>query len=233
VLSNLGSNARAAYEVFLRHGALFPNQLGSLLQLVPSQVDDVLGELAAAGLVTSDGYPALRTILGVKARRHRRMGSIIAGGRPSGRWTLLRSELTPIASAEDRVEPWCRLLLRRYGVMFRDLLANESAAPPWHALVRVYRKLEARGEVRGGRFVAGVAGEQYAMAETIPALRSASAESDAASYILPATDPMNLTGRIGSRDRIPAVPGNVIKLVAGEYVPAHQDRCDSMIPLVQ
>src|SRR5262249_19423962 len=162
--------ARAAYEAFLRHGALFPVQVGSLLELVPAQVEDVLGELAAAGLVTSDGYPALRTLVGMKMRNTRRQAqrSALSSSRAAGRWTLLRSALMPAVAAEERAEHWSRLLLRRYGVMFRDLLANESAAPPWQELVRSYRRLEARGEIRGGRFVAGVAGEQYALPEAIP-----------------------------------------------------------------
>src|SRR5260370_35941941 len=91
----LGGNAHAAYECFLRHGALFPYQLGSLLQLVPAQVDDILGELAAAGLVTSDAYPALRTLLGGKARqaRHPPWRPLPPPAHPTGRWTLLRSGL--------------------------------------------------------------------------------------------------------------------------------------------
>jgi ATP-dependent Lhr-like helicase len=235
----LGSNARAAYECFLRHGALFPNQLGSLLQLVPAQVDDVLGELAAAGLVTSDGYPALRTLIGAKSfnpeptamggeglQDHRRWlrvkrrsalaRSHASTATPVGRWTLLRSALTPPVDPDERTEQWCRLLLRRYGVMFRDLLANESAAPPWSALVRTYRRLEARGEIRGGRFVSGVAGEQYALPETIPFLRSTTAEPDEKPLILSATDPLNLTGRIGPGPRVPASPGYAIVLSQGE-----------------
>src|SRR5262249_32618194 len=127
VLDQLGSNARAAHEAFVRHGALFPAQIGQILQLMPSQVEDVLGELAAAGLVTSDGYPALRTILGVRAqatrRRMRRPSPQIPT--PAGRWTLLRSPLLPEVEDEKRIDNWCRLLLRRYGVVFRELLANE------------------------------------------------------------------------------------------------------------
>lgn len=225
----LGSNARAAYEAFLRHGALFPTQLGSLLKLVPAQVDDVLGELAAAGLVTSDGYAALRTLLGVKARkiRHTTTHYRSTPANPTGRWTLLRSALTPTVPAEERTEGWCRLLLRRYGVMFRDLLANESAAPSWGELVRTYRRLEARGEIRGGRFVAGVAGEQYALPEAVPLLRSAADEPDEKPLVLPATDPLNFTGRICPGPRVPALPGQLIVVVRGEVkayepVPCHQ-----------
>src|SRR5205823_7365039 len=114
---------------------------------------------------------------------------------PAGRWTLLRSALTPAVAAEERVERWCRLLLGRYGVIFRDLLANESAAPTWQELVRSYRRLEARGEIRGGRFVAGVSGEQYALPEVIPLLRSAVNRPEEQALTLPATDPLNLSGR--------------------------------------
>jgi ATP-dependent Lhr-like helicase len=214
----LGSNAREAYEMFLRHGALFPAQLGTLLQLVPAQVDDVLGELAAAGLVTSDGYAALRTLLG---GRDRRVGPPPWRARPTtalptGRWTLLRSALTPTVPATERTEHWCRLLLRRYGVMFRDLLANESAAPPWGELVRSYRRLEARGDIRGGRFVAGVGGEQYALPEAVSLLRSAADADDEKPLVLPATDPLNFTGRIGAGPRVPALPGQLIVVARGE-----------------
>jgi ATP-dependent Lhr-like helicase len=219
----LGGNARAAYECFLQHGALFPNQLSSLLQLVPAQVDDILGELAAAGLVTSDGFPALRTLIGVNSRqikRHRRRSALLRSGNdlpsPVGRWTLLRSALTPAVGGDERTEHWCRLLLRRYGVIFRDLLANESASPPWQSLVRSYRRLEARGEIRGGRFISSVAGEQYALPEAVPLLRSSVAAADEKDLILPASDPLNLSGRIGFSPRVPALPSYSIVVNQGE-----------------
>jgi ATP-dependent Lhr-like helicase len=219
--ANLGGNAQAAHEAFLRHGALFPAQLGTLLQLLPAQVEDVLGELSAAGLVTSDGYPALRSLLGISARkshRRRRLASL-AASIPAGRWTLLRSALTPTPVNDERVQQWCRLLLRRYGVMFRDLLVNESAAPSWGDLVRTYRRLEARGEIRGGRFVAGVAGEQYALPEAIALLRAAGEQPDEAPLVLPATDPLNLTGRFGNSLRVPALPGHTIAITCGRVTP--------------
>jgi ATP-dependent Lhr-like helicase len=134
----------------------------------------------------------------------------------AGRWTLLRSSLMPTPPAEERTEQWCRLLLRRYGVMFRDLLAGESAAPPWYELVRGYRRLEARGEIRGGRFVSGVAGEQYALPEAIHGLRAAGDGRDEHSIILPATDPLNFTGRLGGGPRVPALPGQFIVLAGGQ-----------------
>jgi ATP-dependent Lhr-like helicase len=216
------SNARAAYEAFVRHGALFPAQLGTILALLPTQVDDVLGELAAYGLVTSDGYPALRTLLGATAKKRpraswrRRRAYPLTPVQPVGRWTLLRSNLIPTVLAEERTEEWCRLLLRRYGVMFRDLLANESAAPPWHELVRSYRRLEARGEIRGGRFVARVGGEQYALPEVIHVLRSAANAAEEKQVVLPATDPLNFTGRMSGGKRVPALPGQFIVIADGQ-----------------
>jgi ATP-dependent Lhr-like helicase len=216
VLDQLGGNARAAHEAFTRHGALFPAQIGSILDLVPSQVDDVLGELAAAGLVTSDGYPALRTLLGLGtgATRHRMRRTIHQASPPAGRWTLLRSTFLPSVEDEKRIENWCRLLLRRYGVMFRELIANESAAPRWGELVRIYRRMEARGEIRYGHFVNGVAGEQFALPEAVPLLR-AGGESSGDPVELPATDPINLTGRIIAGPRVPALPGHSIAIVNG------------------
>ena len=220
----MGSNARAAYEAFVQHGALFPTQLGSLLQLLPTQVDDVLGELAAYGLVTSDGYPALRALLGAKGNKRtraswrRRRAHPLTPVQPAGRWTLLRSKFMATLSTEERTEQWCRLLLRRYGVMFRDLLANESAGPPWHELVRTYRRLEARGEIRGGRFVACVGGEQYALPGVIHALRSAADAADEKPVVLAATDPLNFTGRMSGGTRVPALPGQFIEIAGGQVI---------------
>src|SRR5204863_387058 len=148
---------------------------------------------AAAGLVTSDGFPALRTLIRSKSGRKTRALRTANGlpGPSTGRWTLLRSPLLTQVSADERTEQWCRLLLRRYGVMFRDMLANESAAPSWHELVRNYRLMEARGEIRGGRFVANVSGEQYALPEVIARLRASVDDADEI-MILSATDPLNL-----------------------------------------
>jgi ATP-dependent Lhr-like helicase len=228
----LGSNARAAHEALVRHGALFPNQIGALLQLVPEQVEDVLGELAAAGVVTSDGFPALRTLIGStsglkkRANSRRRASSRASLCLPvpsDGRWTLLRPALMPQVDVEARTEHWCRLLLRRYGVTFRDVLANESAAPSWQELVRTYRRMEARGEIRGGRFVANVSGEQYALPEVIAMLRSAIDDSEEP-VILPATDPLNLTSRIGTSPRVPASPGYSVTIVRGQI-----KECDAVI----
>lgn len=214
----LSGNAQAALEAFHRHGAMFIGQLGTAAQLLESQVEDALGELAAAGLVTSDGFPALRGLIASgRERGHRepprqtfrrsRLFGLRAPARiEGGRWSLLRSFLPAEASADERIENWCRLLLRRYGVMFRDLLAREASAPPWQELVRGYRRLESRGEIRGGRFVAQVAGEQYALADVVSRLRNHES-ANGIPLTLAATDPLNLSGRVLPGPRIPASPG--------------------------
>lgn len=215
----LSSDAQEVFQALSRHGALFVSQLGALLPLVPSQVEDALGELSAAGLVTSDAFDALRSLMGTQkhASRHFRHQAKRRGAE-GGRWSLLRG-FVPKVDEPERVEKWARLLLRRYGVMFRDLLDRESAAPPWQELVRCYRRLETRGEIRGGRFVAGVAGEQYALGEVIARLRQvdkpASPDKPAT---LAATDPLNLAGRVTAGEKVPALPGSRLILQAGQIV---------------
>lgn len=225
VLASLGGNAQAAWEALRKHGALFADQLARLIQALPVQVEDALGELAAAGLVTCDGFAPLRSIIGGAAtrktqlrRRHRRPpprpSQAAVGG---GRWCLLNTLSVEGADATaPRVESWCRLLLRRYGVVFRDLIGRESAAPPWFELLRTFRTLEARGEVRGGRFVAGVAGEQYALADSISRLRQN--EDDKTKLSLTATDPLNLFGRAASGPKVPASAGNRILVEGGRLI---------------
>jgi ATP-dependent helicase Lhr and Lhr-like helicase len=128
----------------------------------------------------------------------------------------------PQVNSEERTEHWCRLLLRRYGVMFRDLLGNENCAPSWSELVRMYRRMEARGEIRGGRFVANVAGEQYALPDVVSRLRAIGGEPNAP-VTLVATDPLNLTGRFGTSPRVPALPGHTI-VICNDQVHEHVSR---------
>jgi ATP-dependent Lhr-like helicase len=213
-IAQLGSNAQDALEAFRRHGALFPSEVGALLQLVPAQIDAVLGELAAAGLVTSDGFPALRTLLFSQASRRR--SRAVPTARTNGRWTLLRPALGGAISETDRIDSWCRLLLRRYGVVFRELQSGESSAPSWSELVRMYRRLEARGEIRAGRFIAGVGGEQFAVPEAIPLLRGSGADPAEAPLELPATDPLNVTGRVVGAARIPARGSQAMAISQGQ-----------------
>ncbi|MGC2406346.1 MAG: hypothetical protein WA431_08060, partial [Candidatus Cybelea sp.] len=158
---------------------------------LPAEVEEALWQLVAAGLVTADGFDALRSLSDAK----RRLGEKGLRARPrssSGRWTLLAATAERI----DR-EAFARRLLARWGVVFRDVVARETLAPRWRELLIALRRMEARGEIRGGRFVAGFVGEQFALPEAIEALRAARrAGDDAQAVRLGAYDPLNLTGII-------------------------------------
>ena len=162
--------------------------------LLRAQAEDALSELASLGLVTSDGFGGVRGLIAVRTKRptRRRSRAPICGLEEAGRWSLLvgRSVVEP-----PDVEHVARVLLARWGVVFRRLIDREIGLPRWRDLLRVLRRLEARGEVRGGRFVEGVSGEQYALADAIAPLRDARRRGPDSTIIrLSATDPLNLIG---------------------------------------
>jgi len=125
--------------------------------------------------------------------------------------------------AAQRTECWARLLLERYGVVFRDLLSRESLAPAWRDLVTVYRRLEMRGEIRGGRFVSGVAGEQFALNDAVTKLRALREKPVENNWqLISAADPLNLVGIVTSGPRVPATRGNSIAFLDGQPIAAHE-----------
>jgi len=217
--------AQAVYEALQSHGALFPHDLASITGMLPSQVEDSLGELAQLGLVTADGFAPIRRLVESSGRREqlrRRRTSMAARRRRTaagdGRWSRFPAYSRPIARA-DRAEHWARLLLRRWGVVFRDLLTRENGAPPWREMAGVYRRLEARGEIRGGRFVRGVAGEQFAQNDAVARLRRLRDQAADNRWIaLSAADPLNLAGIITPGARLPATRTNAFVLQGGEVV---------------
>ena len=141
---------------------------------------------------------------------------------PAGRWSLFPGSLEH-ATRDERLERWSRLLLRRYGILFRDLIARERAAPPWFELVRTLRRMELRGEIRGGRFVTGVAGEQFAEENAIAELRSVREDvPDETWIVLCAADPLNLSGVILPGGRVTANQKNHLVLQGGRCVAAKQ-----------
>jgi ATP-dependent Lhr-like helicase len=169
-----------------------------------SEVEEALWQLVAAGLVTADGFDALRSLSDAK----RRLGEKGLRARPrssSGRWTLLSATTERI----DR-EAFARRLLARWGVVFRDVIARESLAPPWRELLVVLRRMEARGEIRGGRFVAGFVGEQYALPEAIEALRAVRRSAhEPEGVTVGAYDPLNLAGIV-----VPATASSSLRSVS-------------------
>jgi ATP-dependent Lhr-like helicase len=193
--------------------------------LLPSQLDEALHELAALGLATADAFTAVRLISGTatdrrraekrrRVRRLRRDYTVAA----SGRWSQFPGFVQP-ADEQQAITSWAWQLLRRWGVVFRDLLAREPAAPPWSRLVQTYRRLEARGEIRGGRFISGVAGEQYATPEAVEQMRSVRDQAaDGTILVLAAADPVNLCGLITEESRVPITHTNTVAIRDGRLV---------------
>jgi ATP-dependent Lhr-like helicase len=213
-----GARARAVVELIRAHGASFFDELVDGTDLLRPEVEEALAELVAHGLVTSDSFGGLRALLVPSDRRkstagaRRRRRAIGFGMEDAGRWALARRSRTKAASPAEpeAVEHVARTLLRRYGVVFWRMLEREAAwLPPWRDLLRVYRRLEARGEIRGGRFVAGFAGEQYALPEAIGALREVRRKAGSGTFLsLSGADPLNLVGILTPGPKLAALTGN-------------------------
>jgi ATP-dependent Lhr-like helicase len=220
-----GSKAQEVLGVLSARGALFYQELKGLTGLLPTELEDALRELAALGLVSSDTFAAVRYISkGAKKTVSRRLWprkkALHSGTSPVGRWSRFPGETQPPES-DEYLQRWCKQLLSRYGVVFRDCLTRENAAPPWYELVRVFRHMELRGEVRGGRFIARVAGEQFAQEAAVSQLRTLRDGVDDGQWsILSAADPVNLSGIITDGPRIPAMHKNSLILQAGRCVAA-------------
>jgi ATP-dependent Lhr-like helicase len=197
--SRLPDAARRMLDLLRTRGASFFGDLRTGCGLDDDAARSAIGALVASGLAASDGFAGLRALVWS------------AGGRPAtldrranfaGRWTAIAA-----AEAADGNETQAWALLRRYGVVFRRLLTREAAALPWRELARVYRRLEARGEIRGGRFVSGMSGEQFALPRAVERLREVrKTAADGRLLAISAADPLNLSGIITSGERIRPFP---------------------------
>ena len=255
----LSSPAQHVLEVLNDRGATFTADLLAATQMLPSQMDDVLGELVTRGWITADGFAGLRTLISQKShggraashhRSERRRTTMTALGRWSlrvpmnesvsqsesvsrsdgaeksaqsnGQLTLPLSEArssteisSPVRTASI-AEDWAWQLIRRWGIIFRDLIMREEGAPSWFELLQVLRRLEARGEIRGGRFIVGVGGEQFALADTIQQLRRLRDEVPQQEIlVISAADPLNLVGIITRHDRVPRTASNHVAYLNG------------------
>jgi ATP-dependent Lhr-like helicase len=218
-------SAQAVFDALAGGVALFFSELVRRTGLLQSQVEEALSELAALGFVTSDGFDGLRALLVPSNKRptlgrnegKRRRKTNVASIEFAGRWSLIRAHVASQTSGngsenftrDTAIEKFARVLLRRYGVVFRRLLERESPPITWYELGRIYRRWEARGEIRGGYFVGGVSGEQFALPEAIGLLRSIRKTSPNGELItLSAADPLNLQGIITPGPRIAALTRN-------------------------
>jgi ATP-dependent helicase Lhr and Lhr-like helicase len=215
----ISGRAQAVLDCLNARGALFFDELAEAARLLRNELEEALGELAALGLAASDSFSGLRALLvpsgqrkppaGMK-RRGRVLGFDIESG---GRWALINRTAprdSGDGSREAAVEYAARTLLARYGVVFWRLLTQEPGwLPPWRDLLRVYRRLEARGEIRGGRFVAGFSGEQFALPDAVGLLREIRRRPASGQWVsLSGADPLNLIGILTPGQRLSALTAN-------------------------
>jgi ATP-dependent Lhr-like helicase len=203
-------------------GALFAAELAARAECSEAEADAALFDLVSRGLVVADGFGALRTLLDRRVPRRSRVGTRRGAGRRGaargglpGRFALL-PEPSEVLDREALCEVVAEQLLARWGVVFRDLLARESLALPWRDVLRAFRRIEARGTARGGRFVTGFAGEQFALPGAVEALRSSRRQPRTGERVeLSAADPLNLVGILTPGPRVPALRGHVVAYVDG------------------
>jgi ATP-dependent Lhr-like helicase len=217
---HLSAGAQRVAQHLSAHGASFFDEIVPGTGLLPTQAEEALAELVALGLVNSDSFAGLRALLLPADRRRPAMGGrrrrriALFGMDAAGRWSRIARSAGAAAAdhvhAEETVEHLVRTLLRRWGVVFWRLLAREADwLPPWRDLLMCCRRLEARGEIRGGRFIAGFTGEQYAAPEAIALLREARRKPREGHYLsLSGADPLNLVGIITPGARLPSLSGN-------------------------
>jgi ATP-dependent helicase Lhr and Lhr-like helicase len=215
-IESISGAAKDIVDALSTKGALFPAELRQQASLLPAQLDDALRELAGAGLATSDSFSAVRRLFALssasaRARKHAALA-------PGGRWSAFPPNIAPVEKI-DRLTAWCHTLLRRWGVICRDIIQLEKHAPPWRELHSILRRLEARGEVRGGRFVSGIAGEQFALEQSISALRAVRDNPPASQpVVLSACDPLNVFGLLDDSPRVPASHRNFLLVEDGRLV---------------
>lgn len=225
---SLSAEALQVRGLLEQRGACFVNDMARILDLSRQATQLALWELATAGLAAADGFDQLRAMMDPR----RKATSTPASSRrtvrsTAGRWSLLNEEVhagsTVIEQAkrtEEALESYARMLLSRYGVLFRDVLVRESNAPKWRELIGTLRRLEARGEIRGGRFVTGFGGEQFALPEAADSLRASRAKDCDAVIAVAGADPMNLAGVVLPGERVPSLPGRQVRYCNGKL---HED----------
>jgi len=217
--AHLTSKAQAVAEFIREQGASFFDEIAEHVGMLPVEVEDALAELVALGMVNSDSFAGLRVLLMPSGRRgkstsyavRRKRRLALFGMADAGRWALVRRPAAGSAHrGEEAVEQIVRSLLRRWGVIFWKLLGREADwLPPWRDILMCCRRLEARGEIRGGRFIAGFSGEQYATPEAVGLLRDVRRKPNTQQYVsLSAADPLNLIGILTPGARLASLSGN-------------------------
>lgn len=206
-LAHVSHIAKQIHEYLKKHGASFFVDIVKGVNYFKSEVETGLWELVTAGLVTADSFDNMRSLIDPR-RRLGRKGRRRVKSYSSGRWSLLNIQ----EEHPNRVEACCWMLLKRYGIVFRDILAREKNLPAWRELLKLFRRLEDRGEIRGGRFVDGFLGEQFALPQAVESLRAMPKDLPDLSINLSTVDPLNLQGILLPGERVPAFSGKNMTL---------------------
>jgi len=205
----LSHGAQLVLEFLRQRGAVFFADIVRGTGKLKAEIETALWELVAAGVVTADGFDNLRALIDPRRRAGQGSGKMTRPRHSSGRWALLHADVA--AERPRAVEAACWMLLRRYGIVIRDLLARESNLPPWRELLMAFRRLEDRGEIRGGRFVDGFLGEQFALPVAVESLRGMRGlPLSGETVTVSAADPLNLIGILVPGERVPAISGRTV-----------------------
>ncbi|MGA9308084.1 MAG: DEAD/DEAH box helicase [Candidatus Sulfotelmatobacter sp.] len=207
--TGLSHGAQAVLDFLRQRGASFFADIVRGTDKLKAEIETALWELVAAGLVTADGFDNLRSLIDPKRRAGQGSGRTTRPRHNAGRWALLHTD--DVVERPRAVEAACWMLLRRYGIVVRDVLAREANLPPWRELLAGFRRLEDRGEIRGGRFVDGFLGEQFALPVAVESVRAMrKLDPTRGTITLSAADPLNLVGILVPGDRVPAISGNSV-----------------------
>jgi ATP-dependent helicase Lhr and Lhr-like helicase len=210
----LSPGARQVLDFLGQRGASFFADVVRGTAKLKAEIETALWELVAAGLLTADGFDNLRSLIDPKRRAGQGSGRTARPRHSSGRWALLH---TGDAVEKNRaLEATCWMLLKRYGIVFRDVIAREANLPTWRELLMAFRRLEDRGEIRGGRFVDGFLGEQFALpvaVESVRAMRKVPPSGE--TITISAADPLNLVGILVPGERVAAISGKTVTLKDG------------------
>ena len=222
----LSEGARQVLDFLRQRGASFFADIVRGTDKLKAEVETALWELVAAGVVTADGFDNLRSLIDPKRRAGQGSGRTARPRHSSGRWALLHTD--QLVERNRTVEATCWMLLKRYGIVFRDVLARETNLPKWRELQMAFRRLEDRGEIRGGRFVDGFLGEQFALPVAVESLRATRKMPPTGETIeLSAADPLNLVGILVPGERIPAISGRSVSFRDGVPI----DRADHQLSI--
>src|SRR5450432_2235982 len=216
-IKGLSPAAREVMEYLKSHGACFFIDIVRGSGKTKADVETGLWELVAAGLVTADGFDNLRALIDPRRRSAVGNGKTNRPRHSAGRWSLL----SPLQGEDPQkaIESVCKMLLERYGVVFRELLARECILPRWRDLLINFRRMEDRGEIRGGRFISGFIGEQFALPMAVDSLRATkSLPASGEAITISASDPLNLAGIVVPGERVPAISGKYVSFKDGVLV---------------